>query len=134
LSLCFAQGCVEATRLGPLLASPVTRQVRGGGTALVLPVTPAVSLISVTPLDGTALTLSDLSLDPATGMVNVWIMPVFWFFLKLMALLFGTVWLRASLPRLRYDQLMDLGWKRFIPISLANILVTALVVWMLVKP
>jgi len=57
-------------RVGPLLAASVTRQIRGGGTALVLPVTPAVSLTSVTPLGGTALTLSDLSLDTATGMVT----------------------------------------------------------------
>jgi len=59
-----------STRIGPLATTAVTRQVRGGGTALVLPVTPAISLTSVTPLDGTALTLGDLSLDTATGMVT----------------------------------------------------------------
>ena len=48
---------------------------------------------------------------PKTGFVNVWLMPVFWFFAKLLVLLFGTVWLRGSLPRFRYDQLMDIGWK-----------------------
>ena len=46
---------------------------------------------------------------PANGWFNVWIMPVFWFMFKVIVLLFGTVWLRASLPRLRYDQLMGLG-------------------------
>lgn len=59
-----------ATRVGPLEAGSVTRQVRGGGTALVLPVTPAIDLTSVTPLGDTALTLSDLSLDTTTGMVT----------------------------------------------------------------
>ena len=39
-------------------------------------------------------------------------------------------WVRWMLPRFRYDQLMDLGWRRFIPLALANILVTAVVLWM----
>jgi len=48
-----------------------------------------------------------------------WVMPIFWFLLKVYALLFMFVWLRATLPRMRYDQLMTLGWKRLIPASLA---------------
>jgi NADH-quinone oxidoreductase subunit H len=38
------------------------------------------------------------------------------------------IYTRWMLPRFRYDQLMDLGWRRFIPLALANILVTALIV------
>jgi NADH-quinone oxidoreductase subunit H len=64
---------------------------------------------------------------PASGTVNVWIMPVFWFFLKLVILLYGTVWVRASLPRLRYDQLMDLGWKWLIELAFLWVMVSAVI-------
>jgi NADH-quinone oxidoreductase subunit H len=53
----------------------------------------------------------------------VW--PLIWFFGKLMVFLFIFVWLRATLPRFRYDQLMDLGWKRMIPLSLVWLLLIA---------
>jgi NADH-quinone oxidoreductase subunit H len=48
-----------------------------------------------------------------------------WFFAKVIALLFCFVWIRATLPRLRYDQLMDLGWKLLIPLSLGWLLLLA---------
>jgi NADH-quinone oxidoreductase subunit H len=50
-----------------------------------------------------------------------------WFFVKLAALLFFFIWVRWTFPRLRYDQLMNLGWKVLLPLSLLNIVVTA--VW-----
>ncbi len=46
-----------------------------------------------------------------------------WFVIKVLVLLYIYVWIRATLPRLRYDQLMDLGWKRLIPGSLALLLI-----------
>jgi NADH-quinone oxidoreductase subunit H len=49
----------------------------------------------------------------------------FWFALKVLILLYIYVWMRATLPRLRYDQLMDLGWKRLIPGSLALLMIVA---------
>jgi NADH-quinone oxidoreductase subunit H len=44
-----------------------------------------------------------------------WIFPILWFSLKTFAIVFVFFWIRATLPRLRYDQLMELGWKRLIP-------------------
>jgi NADH-quinone oxidoreductase subunit H len=61
---------------------------------------------------------------PTIGFLpDLW--PVVWFMLKLMAFLFAYVWMRATLPRLRYDQLMDLGWKKLIPLSLYWLLLIA---------
>ncbi len=54
-----------------------------------------------------------------------WIPGVIWFGLKVAFLLFVFIWVRATLPRYRYDQLMRLGWKVFLPISLFWVVVTA---------
>jgi NADH-quinone oxidoreductase subunit H len=54
-------------------------------------------------------------------------LPMLWFLAKVLILLFMFVWLRGSLPRVRYDQLMRLGWKFLIPASLAWILLIAAV-------
>lgn len=51
-----------------------------------------------------------------------------WFFIKSFVLVFVTMWVRGTLPRVRVDQLMDLGWKVLIPLSIANLIVNALVV------
>ena len=49
---------------------------------------------------------------------------------KLALLLLLLIWVRWMWPRFRYDQLMDLGWRRFVPLALANIFVTAVILWM----
>ncbi len=54
-----------------------------------------------------------------------WLWPILWFLGKTIVFLFVFVWLRAALPRLRYDQLMGLGWKRLIPLALGWLLIVA---------
>jgi NADH-quinone oxidoreductase subunit H len=58
------------------------------------------------------------------GWHGPWLPPLVWFLIKVSAVVFFMIWMRTTLPRLRYDQLMDLGWKVLIPISLVNIIVT----------
>jgi NADH-quinone oxidoreductase subunit H len=60
--------------------------------------------------------------------LNVWIVPVLWFTLKVLVLLYATVWVRATLPRLRYDQLMALGWKYLIELAFVWAMISAVVV------
>jgi len=57
--------------------------------------------------------------------------PIVWFVLKTYALVFFFIWVRGTFPRLRFDQLMQLGWKVLLPLALANILVTGAVMLML---
>jgi NADH-quinone oxidoreductase subunit H len=54
--------------------------------------------------------------------------PIIWFLLKVGIIVFALIWFRATFPRIRYDQLMNTGWKVLIPISLINIMITGAVV------
>jgi NADH-quinone oxidoreductase subunit H len=56
------------------------------------------------------------------------VLPVFWFCAKVFFFMFLYVWVRWTLPRFRYDQLMAFGWKFLLPVAIANIVVTALIV------
>jgi NADH-quinone oxidoreductase subunit H len=57
--------------------------------------------------------------------------PVVWFLIKMALCIFFFVWLRSTYPRFRYDQLMKFGWKILLPVALANILITGLVMVLL---
>ena len=56
------------------------------------------------------------------------LLPVFWFFLRVLFFLFLYIWVRGTLPRFRYDQLMAFSWKFLLPLAIANVIVTSLVV------
>jgi NADH-quinone oxidoreductase subunit H len=53
--------------------------------------------------------------------------PVVWFLIKMVLFLFLYIWIRATLPRFRYDQLMNFGWKILLPLALLNIFITAVI-------
>ncbi len=56
------------------------------------------------------------------------LMPLFWFLAKVSFLLFVFIWIRATLPRFRYDQLMSFAWKFLFPVALVNLLLTGFLV------
>ncbi|MBO0335027.1 NADH-quinone oxidoreductase subunit NuoH [Sneathiella sp. CAU 1612] len=64
-------------------------------------------------------------LPPADWAIFTWIPGIIWFGIKIAILLFVFIWVRATLPRYRYDQLMRLGWKVFLPFSLFWVVLTA---------
>ncbi len=75
-------------------------------------------------------TLPIAGLDKAAGnSLVIGIVQIAIFFAKVCVLMGVFIWVRWMWPRFRYDQLMDLGWRRFLPLALANIVVTALWLW-----
>jgi NADH-quinone oxidoreductase subunit H len=62
------------------------------------------------------------------GPVLMGIQSIFWFVLKIFSFLFLYIWVRSTLPRFRYDQLMGFGWKFLMPVAMLNIIFTSLVV------
>jgi NADH-quinone oxidoreductase subunit H len=61
--------------------------------------------------------------------INDNIQGVFWFLAKVFTFLFVYVWMRGTLPRFRYDQLMSFGWKFLLPVSIANVILTSVVLF-----
>ena len=58
------------------------------------------------------------------GWRGPWLPPLAWFLIKVCIIVFVIIWIRATYPRLRYDQLMEFGWKVLIPLALLNIIIT----------
>jgi NADH-quinone oxidoreductase subunit H len=59
--------------------------------------------------------------------VNSAVIGLFWFFFKVALIIYAMIWFRGTWPRFRYDQLMNIGWKRLIPLGMAAVMVNALV-------
>jgi NADH-quinone oxidoreductase subunit H len=75
-------------------------------------------------------TLPFWGLDHPAGTLVAGIAHILVFVVKMLLFVVLFIWVRWMFPRFRYDQLMDLGWRRFVPLALANILITAIVLWM----
>ncbi len=75
--------------------------------------------------------VSGEALREMVGPIPTALIQVGTFTAKVVVLLWLFIWVRWTLPRFRYDQLMDLGWKTFLPLALANVFVTALVLYLL---
>jgi NADH-quinone oxidoreductase subunit H len=90
----------------------------------------------VLPGIGTVLTVIGIALAvPQLQFINVFIQGPFWLLAKIFVFLFVYVWMRGTLPRFRYDQLMSFGWKLLLPLSIANVVLTAgaILVWPMLK-
>ncbi|MGH3085673.1 MAG: NADH-quinone oxidoreductase subunit H, partial [Gaiellaceae bacterium] len=57
-----------------------------------------------------------------------WLWPLLWFLLKVLVIVYVYIWIRATLPRIRYDRLMAFGWKRLIPFGLLWVMLTGAIV------
>ncbi len=81
----------------------------------------------VLPAMGTAITALGLVLI-VFPQVNAFIQAPFWLLSKILTFLFVYVWMRGTLPRFRYDQLMAFGWKLLLPLSIVNVILTSFVI------
>ncbi len=83
----------------------------------------------ILPGVGTVLTAAGIALlMPNLQFVNEFIQAPFWLLSKIFVFLFVYVWMRGTLPRFRYDQLMAFGWKLLLPLSIANVIATSFVI------
>jgi len=92
-------------------------------------VTAASAMMVTLFLGGWTLPFGGLDHPAGEGQLAIGILHILIFLAKTCFVLFMIIWVRWMWPRFRYDQLMDLGWRRFLPLALVNIVVTAVVLW-----
>jgi NADH-quinone oxidoreductase subunit H len=76
-------------------------------------------------------TLPFWGLDQPAANLGIGLVQILVFLVKMLLFMVLFIWVRWMFPRFRYDQLMDLGWRKFVPLALVNILVTAVVLWLI---
>jgi NADH-quinone oxidoreductase subunit H len=76
-------------------------------------------------------TLPFWGLDQPAASLGMGLVQILVFLVKMLLFMVLFIWVRWMFPRFRYDQLMDLGWRKFVPLALVNILVTAVVLWLI---
>jgi len=89
----------------------------------------AAAMMATLFLGGWTLPIAGLDQPAAPDQIGVGLLHIAIFLAKMLWVVFMMIWVRWMWPRFRYDQLMDLGWRRFIPLALANIVVTAVWLW-----
>jgi NADH-quinone oxidoreductase subunit H len=99
----------------------------GGAMALFHGLNPARKLDRIT-LPAAALVFFGIAAVFLIPVVQAILVPLFWFAAKVFTILFVFIWIRGTLPRFRYDQLMRFAWTFLFPVAVANLLVTALLV------
>jgi NADH-quinone oxidoreductase subunit H len=83
-----------------------------------------INMITVSSIAAT-LFFGGWTLGALDGILGI---PFVWYIIKVGIFLFGFMWLRATLPRIRYDQLMRLGWQVLLPLSVLNLVFTSAVI------
>jgi NADH-quinone oxidoreductase subunit H len=106
---------------------PVLLFVIAGIISIVHGLNPARPFDRIT-LPAFGIVFIGLGLAFAIPFLQPYILPLFWFAAKTGALLFVFIWIRGTLPRFRYDQLMAFAWKFLFPVALINLLITAFAV------
>jgi NADH-quinone oxidoreductase subunit H len=101
------------------------------GLALIIHGVRYITTFGRVVLPGIGLGLCGIGFLCALPGVVEFIQGPFWFFFKIAIFLFVYVWVRGTLPRFRYDQLMSFGWKLLLPLSILNVVITslAIVLW-----
>ena len=78
--------------------------------------------------------LSPLAGVPVLGEMTEWVPGLFWLLMKMSIFLFLFLWFRATFPRYRYDQLMRLGWKVFLPVTIFWLFVEGVAIYLEIGP
>jgi len=106
---------------------PVLLFAAGGLIAIYHGLNPARPFDRI-PLPIAGIVFLGMGLLFALPLLQPYILPLFWFGAKVGVLLFIFIWIRGTLPRFRYDQLMSFAWKFMFPLALINLLVTGFAV------